>query len=229
MERWTQKVKLCCSIFVPTLRSGYWPKERGCSYKRLELVSFTGRRRSWTSSGVEPLLHIERSRLRWFIWLGCLQVASLRRFFRLVLLGGGSGADPELTEGITYPLCPGNAPGIPQEELESVAGERKVWVPLLNLEAGDSRRMTSPIGDSKWLIWLMMSLKISLRATWFYSSWKYFFLYIWSSAPTNELNNKQKHVFVCVKALKIHILLRLYRQKSQLEKRIKAEKVTQFF
>ena len=28
--------------------------------------------------GVEPLLlHIERSQLRWFIWLGCLLVASL--------------------------------------------------------------------------------------------------------------------------------------------------------
>jgi len=41
--------------------------------------------------GVEPLLlHIERSQLRWFLWLGSL-------------LGGGPGSEPELTGGIIYP------------------------------------------------------------------------------------------------------------------------------
>ena len=60
---------------------------------------------------VEPrLLHIERSQLRWFIWLGCL-------LFRHVQLRGGPGADPELAGGIIYPIWP-------VEELESVVGER---------------------------------------------------------------------------------------------------------
>ena len=41
--------------------------------------------------GVEPLLlHIERSQLRWFIWLGCLLVASLWRFSVHIQLGGDS-------------------------------------------------------------------------------------------------------------------------------------------
>ena len=47
------------------------------------------------------LLHIERSQLRWFIWLGCL-------------LGGGPGSEPELTGGIIYPLWPGTASGSPR-------------------------------------------------------------------------------------------------------------------
>jgi len=33
--------------------------------------------------------------------------------FRHFLLGGGPGADPKLTGGIIYPLCPGNALGSP--------------------------------------------------------------------------------------------------------------------
>jgi len=81
-------------------RSGFWPKEWGRGYKQLKWVSFRGglgsdleRGRSSTirrELGVEPLLfHIERSQLRWFIWLECLLVASLWRFFGHIHLGGG--------------------------------------------------------------------------------------------------------------------------------------------
>jgi len=54
------------------------------------------------------------------------------RFSRRVLLGGGPGADPGLTGGIISLLAWENL-GISQEELESVAGERVVWVSLLDL------------------------------------------------------------------------------------------------
>jgi len=47
--------------------------------QRLAGLSLRDRVRSsaiWRELGVEPLLlHIRRSQLRWFIWLGCLMVA----------------------------------------------------------------------------------------------------------------------------------------------------------
>lgn len=48
------------------------------------------------------------------------------KFYGHVLLGRDPGLDPELTGMIIL-----SGLGIPQEELESVAGERDVWVFLL--------------------------------------------------------------------------------------------------
>jgi len=90
---WKEKVSVYCSIFVPTLTYGLSLRDRGRSSTiQREL-------------GVEPLLlNIERSQLRWFIWFGCLLVASLWKFFRHVQLGGGPRADPEFSKGIIYPI-----------------------------------------------------------------------------------------------------------------------------
>ena len=59
--------------------------------------------------GVEPLLlHIERSQLRWFLWLGCL-------------LGGGPGSEPE-PRGNIYPIQPGNAVGSSRRSWRGMSG-----------------------------------------------------------------------------------------------------------
>ena len=99
---------LCSQIWVLTQRMRLWIQAAEMSFlQRGTGLSLRDRGRSstiWKELGVEPLLlHIERSRLRWFIWLGCLLVAFLWSFFRPVQLGEGPRADLELTGGI---LCP---------------------------------------------------------------------------------------------------------------------------
>ena len=55
------------------------------------------------------------------------------RYTGHVQLAGGLEVDPEHAGGITYLLWPGKRLRVPQEELESVAGERDVWYSLLSL------------------------------------------------------------------------------------------------
>jgi len=98
----------------PDLRPWFWTEKRWSppSGSGMSLclrwgagLSLRDRGRSSTIRGeleVEPLLlHIERSQLRWFIWLWCL-------------LGGGPGSEPEVTGGIIYPIWPGNTSGSPR-------------------------------------------------------------------------------------------------------------------
>ena len=61
-----------------------------------------------------PREGVERSQLRWFLWLGCL-------------LGGGPGSEPGLSGGIISHLTWDHL-RTPQEELE-----RDGWVSLLDL------------------------------------------------------------------------------------------------
>jgi len=78
----------------------------------------------WRELGVEPLLLcVERSQLRWFGHL-------IRMPPGHVQLGGDPGADPKPTGGIIYLYI--SRLWIPQEELESVAGEEEAWGALLS-------------------------------------------------------------------------------------------------
>ena len=73
---------------------------------------------------VEPLLlHIERSQLRWFIWLGCPPDASLERCFGHVQLGEDHGEDPGPAGEIISLGWPGNASGFSQRSWWKQLGE----------------------------------------------------------------------------------------------------------
>ncbi|KAI3366216.1 hypothetical protein L3Q82_010047, partial [Scortum barcoo] len=67
------------------------------------------------------------------VCFGCPLDASLGRCSRHVPPGGGPGEDPGHA-GETMSLgWPGNASGVPPEELEEVSGVREVWASLLRL------------------------------------------------------------------------------------------------
>ncbi|KAK0156391.1 putative uncharacterized transposon-derived protein F52C9.6 [Merluccius polli] len=113
------KLSIYQSIFVPALTYGH------------ELWVVTERTRSWVQVAEMSFLHrVAGLSLR--DRLGCLPDASLVRCSGHVQLVGNLGEDPGHA-GETVSRLAWERLGIPQEELDEVAGEREVWASLLRL------------------------------------------------------------------------------------------------
>ena len=83
--------------------------------------------------GVDPLLCVERSQMRWLGHLVRMPPGRLPgEVFRAVPRVGDPGEDPGHA-GETVSRLAWECLGIPQEELDEVAGEREVWASLLRL------------------------------------------------------------------------------------------------
>ena len=88
----------------------------------------------WITWKGRPLLHLERSQLRWFgPRLGCLPDISLWEYCLNSQLGGDPWAKPEHTGGITYPIWPGKSSGSPRRSWRTWLGRKTLprLLPLL--------------------------------------------------------------------------------------------------
>jgi len=114
---WKSKLSIYWSTFVPTPH--LWSQDLG-----------SDRKREFTATPPHQKRSVEVVR---GIWLGCRLVASLWKFSRYVPTGRRPRSIPRTHLRDYISLLAWECLGIPQEELESVAGERDIWVCLLNL------------------------------------------------------------------------------------------------